>query len=95
MSDFHPLRLIAEDKDDLAIVSAAVQDAVCKAGNIKYDSRRRRFSIELNRYRWEAEPSNGERQRVRALLAIDSVLSVKTRAVNKADPGSGYGSLAD
>ena len=31
MADMKPLRLIAEDKDDLTVISAAIQDAVTTA----------------------------------------------------------------
>lgn len=81
------LRLIAQDVDDLKVVSAAIQDGVLKAENIKYDRRARRFSLEINRFAWEhADGKRGPKTRVRSLLAFDSVLEVKSRAVNKSDP---------
>ena len=83
MSDAPALRLIAEDEDGLQVISAAMQDAVLKAENLKFDRKRRRFTLEVNRYRWEAPK---EKARVRSLLAIDSVLGARTRAVTKADP---------
>lgn len=86
MTDSKPLRLLAEDEADLKVISAAVQDAVLKAENLKYNRKRRRFTLELNRFQWEDAPKRGPKSRVRALLAIDSVLSVKTRAVSKSDP---------
>lgn len=85
MSEHTPLRLIAETEDDLNVISAAVQDCVVKAGNLKYDARARRFSLEINRYGWESGQKN-ERRRIRSLLAVDGVLSVKTRAITKTDP---------
>lgn len=78
------LRLFAEDADDLKVISAATQDAVTRAEHLKYDSRQRRFTLEMNRFRWEA--GEAARERVRALLAVDGVLGVRTRAVSKADP---------
>ena len=88
MTDPKPLRLFTEEAEDLKIIAAAVQDAVVKAGNLKYEQKQRRFGLELNRYRWETAPTRkGEPgERVRALLAFDGVLSVKTRAITKADP---------
>lgn len=86
MADPKPLRLIAETIEDLEVISAAVQDAVIKAGNLKFDARQKRFSLEVNRFGWEADDKNKERIRLRSLLAFDSVLSVKSRAVTKADP---------
>ncbi len=87
MADNKALRLLAEDADDLKIISAAVQDAVLKADALKYDRKRRRFTIELNRFQWEDRAPKGAPQgRVRAMLAFDGVLSVQSRAVTKADP---------
>ncbi|MFN4225364.1 MAG: DUF2948 family protein [Hyphomonas sp.] len=88
MTDHKPLRLFTEEPEDLKIIAAAVQDAVVKAGNLKYEQRKRRFGLELNRYRWETAPTRkGEPgERVRALLAFDGVLGVRTRAITKADP---------
>jgi hypothetical protein len=88
MTDQKPLRLLAEEGDDLKIIAAAVQDAVVKAGNLNYEKRKRRFSIELNRYRWETAPTRKGQpgERVRALLAFDGVLGVRTRGITKADP---------
>ena len=82
MTETTPLRLVAEDESDLKIISAALQDAVAKAGALKYQAKKRRFSLELNRYRWEDD----SKSRTRALLAIDSVLGIKSRALTKADP---------
>lgn len=88
MTEPKPLRLLAEEGDDLKIIAAAVQDAVVKAGNLKYEKRGRRFAIELNRYRWETAPTRKGQpgERVRSLLAFDGVLGVKTRGITKADP---------
>ena len=86
MAEGRALRLVAEDEADLKVISAAVQDAVLKAENIKYDRKRRRFTLEVNRFQWEDAPKRGPKTRVRALLAFDSVLGVKTRGVSKADP---------
>ena len=87
MAEGRALRLIAEDAADLEVISSAVQDSVLKAENLKFDRRRRRFTLEVNRFQWEDSPSKrGPQGRVRALLAIDGVLGVKTRAISKADP---------
>lgn len=87
MSDVKPLRLLAEEAEDLEVISAAVQDAVVKAENLNYEARKHRFSLELNRYRWEdGVQKRRDGERVRSLLAFDGVLGVKTRAITKADP---------
>lgn len=87
MADTKPLRLLAEDGDDLRIIAAAVQDSVTKAANLKYRKGQRRFTLELNRFRWETSGRRGQTpQRVRALLAVDEVLSVQVRGLGMADP---------
>jgi hypothetical protein len=71
------LRLLAMDAEDLEVVSAALQDAVLKVGDIQYERQARRLTLSLNRFRWEG----GRRERVRAALQIGSVESVQTRRV--------------
>jgi hypothetical protein len=95
MAEGRALRLIAEDETDLEVISSAVQDAVLKAENLKYDRKRRRFTLEVNRFQWEDSKSKrGPQGRVRSLLAFDGVLGVKTRAVNKVDPDMVYSVLS-
>ena len=72
-----PLRLLAQDADDLAVVSAALQDAVVKVGDIQFEPKARRLTIALNRFRWEGE----ERSRVRAALQFAGVEAVQARRV--------------
>jgi len=74
-----PLRLLAEDNDDLAVISAALQDAVAKVGDISYEARARRLTIAFNRFRWEA----GVRQRVRSALQIGGVMGVQARKIRR------------
>jgi hypothetical protein len=79
MADPAPLQLLAEDPDDLAVISAALQDAVAKVGDISYEARSRRLTIAFNRYRWEA----GARQRVRSALQLGGVMSVQARKIRR------------
>ena len=48
------LRLLAEDAEDLGVIAAALQDAVAKIGDIRYEACARRLTIGFNRFRWEA-----------------------------------------
>ncbi len=73
------LRLLAEDAGDLAILSAALQDAVLKVGDIVLEANARRLTLTVNRFRWEAAP----RQRVRAALQVGGVLGVGTRKIRR------------
>lgn len=74
-----PLRLLAEDADDLAVISAAMQDAVAKVGDIKFEPKARRLTIAFNRFRWEA----GDQARVRSGLQLGGVLSVQVRKIRR------------
>jgi hypothetical protein len=82
MSKPEPLRLLAEDADDLAVISAALQDAVAQIGDLEWDAKGRRFTLALNRYRWEA-PGVLLGGRVRAGLQFSSVLAVKSRNLRR------------
>ena len=86
MAEPSGLRLIAETEKGLSVISAAVQDAVTKVRNIRYLAKKRRFSIELNRFRWETDEASAKRhERVRAILAFDGVLGVQSNGVAKTD----------
>ena len=85
MSKVEPLRLLAEDADDLAVISAALQDAVAKVGDLEWDAKGRRFTLAVNRFRWEA-PGVLLSERVRAGLQFGSVLAVKSRNLRRAPP---------
>jgi hypothetical protein len=72
------LRLLAQDAEDLEIISAALQDAVAKVGDIDYDPRGRTLTIAFNRFRWE---TNGGR--VRSALQLGGVQAVKVRNLKR------------
>lgn len=73
------LRLLAQDAEDLAVISAAMQDAVAKVGDISYERTARRLTVAFNRFRWEA----GGGQRVRSALQLGGVLKVETRRIRR------------
>lgn len=80
MSDAAPgLKLLAEDADDLAVISAALQDAVAKIGDISYEPTARRLTIGFNRFRWEGK--GGER--IRSGLQLGGVMQVQSRRLRR------------
>lgn len=84
-----PLRLRAEAAEDLAVVSALLQDAVAQTAEIAWARRRRRFSLLVNRFRWE-DAEDARRQgrpfeRVRTLLMFDDVLAARSDGIDPAD----------
>jgi hypothetical protein len=84
-----PLRLVAQDADDLKVVSSLLQDAVLPVTELKYDSKRRRFAALLNRFRWEdrveAERVGRAYERVRSLLVVEDVRKVQSFGFDRAD----------
>jgi len=87
MSD---LRLGAEDAADLEVISAFLQDAVTKVGDLAFLPHARRFAMVLNRFRWEGETETGKssgalrtHERVRAGLHFENVLKVQARGIRQ------------
>ena len=81
MPDPAPLRLLAQDADDLSVVSAALQDAVARIGDIAFEPKARRLTVAFNRFRWEA--GGKSRERVRAGLQLAGVLGVQSRKLRR------------
>jgi hypothetical protein len=77
------LKLRATDADDLAVISAVLQDAVIPGDEMTYLPSEHRFVLVANRFRWEdsdGQPVPGRiYERVHAGLVIDTVRAVKTR----------------
>jgi hypothetical protein len=79
-----PLRLLAEDEADLAVIAAALQDAVAKLGDITFDAKARTLTVACNRYRWEART----KERVRAGLQLNGVLGVQSHKLKRGADGA-------
>ena len=58
------LRLTALDAEDLAVISAHLQDAVLKVGDLSYLRKVRKFALVANRFVWEhgRRPEHFERR---------------------------------
>jgi Protein of unknown function (DUF2948) len=84
-----PLRLIAQDSEDLKVISALVQDGVLPVTEMKHDPRRRRFALMLNRFRWEdrdhAQRAGRPFERVRSVLVVEDVRKVQSMGFDRAD----------
>lgn len=79
----HPVKLAALDAEDLKIISAHVQDAVLKVGDLKWLPKERRFVIVMNRFVWENAIGGRRRrhERRRSVLHFDRVEAVKANGV--------------
>ena len=84
-----PLRLRAEDADDLAVISAVVQDALISVKDLSYDRAGRRFTLVANRFRWETKGNgaDGEAAYERTVCAVtfEDVQGVSYRGFRRRD----------
>ncbi len=81
----HPVNLVARDTDDLAVVSALVQDAVLNAGDLRWEKSKRRFVLLINRFRWE-DTAAPKPERVRCLMVVGDVTLVQGQGLDRSDP---------
>jgi hypothetical protein len=77
-----PLKLVALDPDDLAIVSAHLQDAVVRVGDLAFLPSEHRFALVARRFDWEAGPSEPPRRRLTG-LHFERVLAARTRGIDR------------
>lgn len=68
------LRLLAEDAADLQIISAALQDAILRPVDIKWERSARTLTLALSRFCWECGGT-----RVMAAMQFGDVLGVQSR----------------
>jgi Protein of unknown function (DUF2948) len=77
------IKFVALDAEDLEIVSAHLQDAIAKAGDIIWLPHEKRIVIPVARFDWEAAvaapPAFRRRQ---AALRFERVLSCKSKAID-------------
>ncbi|GAB4148540.1 MAG: DUF2948 family protein [Sphingomonadales bacterium] len=90
MSVAEKVRLQAREADDLAIISALVQDAAIRVADLGFDRAARRFALMMNRFRWEREarPKGLFRrrvpERVRSVLRFDHVDKAAVQGIDLA-----------
>jgi hypothetical protein len=83
----------AEDRDDLAVVSACLQDAVALVREMTYLPGERRFVMVFNRFRWEqAEPEQAEDgrpiyERVHCGVCFEKVNAVRQIGLDQRNAG--------
>ncbi len=84
------LKLIALDAEDLSVVSAHLQDAVIRVGDLVYERGPKRFACVLNRFDWLAANENRKLikgyQRLRTGLRFERVLSVRSTNIDRSKP---------
>ena len=81
MADTDDLKLVVLDADDLAIVSAHLQDAVAKIGDMAYLPGEKRFAMLVNRFDWSTA-EKPEPVRKRAGIHFERVLNARMRGID-------------
>jgi hypothetical protein len=82
------LKLIALDAEDLAVLSAHLQDAVVRVADMTFRKGEKRFAALLNRFDWEKaidEPGRKTFERRRAGLRFERVLKAKVSGIDLKD----------
>lgn len=84
------LKLVALDEDDLSIISAHVQDAVMKTGELGFEKGQKRFVVPMKRFAWEKEKKGFFRrmlpERRLSVLHFDRVQAVKSAGIDAKKP---------
>ena len=78
------LKLKADDKNDLKVFAAYLQDSITVPQDIKYLEKNKTFICVFNRFMWE-DAEKGifrDNKRIRSALKIDEVRSVKSKNLN-------------
>lgn len=93
------LKLIALDAEDLAVVSAHLQDAVLKVADMTFLPREKRFAAVANRFDWvDALNSDASKEkhyaRRRTALRFERVLGAQVHGIDPKNKGAVVSLLA-
>ena len=85
-----PLKLIALDTEDLAAISAQMQDAVMRVGDLVYHRKALRFVAGANRFNWldaikQNDRDKGAFERRQCALRFERVRGVQVQGIDLAD----------
>ena len=76
------LKLIALDADDLAVISAHVQDARVQTSDIIWRQGEKRLVVGISRLDWDWAPGATAPRRLLSALRFERVLSCKSRNID-------------
>ena len=82
---FQPLRLAALGAEDVAVLSAHLQDALLRVGDCLYMPEKRRFAATCHRFCWEEERDQARAKIYRRALcglAFDAVFNMTAKGVD-------------
>jgi hypothetical protein len=87
------LKLLALDKEDLEVLSAHLQDAVLKVGDMAFLPAQQRFALVANRFDWDSAESGHNRRR-RTGMHFERVLRVRRQNMRTDAPDAVLNLLA-
>lgn len=76
------LKLYAESEDGLTVISAALQDAIAKVGEIRFDAQAHTLVLRTSRFMHETDNA----KRVQSGVQFDNILSVQGKDIDRSDP---------
>ena len=80
------LRLHALDEEDLRLLSACLQDALLRVGDMAYIPAKQRFALIADRFDWTTEASSGGFERARAGVHFETVRNARFKGVPRDYP---------
>ncbi|MEM7653499.1 MAG: DUF2948 family protein [Pseudomonadota bacterium] len=87
-----PLRLLAKDSDDIAVLSAMLQDAIVPLKDLTFRGFEKRFIGVINRFRWESvdrgetdEDGAPVYERTLSALTIEHAVGIKAIGIDQTD----------
>jgi hypothetical protein len=84
-SDPNMLKLLVFDEEDLAVVSANLQDAIVRASDMAFLPREQRFALTAARFDWMAA-DQGLCERLQTGMHFERVAKVRTTGFPRAKP---------
>jgi len=79
------LKLVALDQEDLSVISAHLQDAIVRVGDLAYLPAEHRFALVARRFDWEAGADEQPRRRLTG-LHFERVTGVRVRGIDRGKP---------
>lgn len=79
------LKLIGLDAEDLDVISAHMQDAVFRVGELEFRPRQRQFVMAGNRFVWEKAEGRRRKsfERRRSIIHFDRVMAARTVGIDR------------
>lgn len=83
MENCIPLKILAQNTEDLNILSACLQDSLIPVKELEYDKDQKKFVMLLHRYRWEDQEAESQGSRIHAALVFDAVTHVQIKGMDQ------------